>query len=65
MYNYCRFDQEVNTFIQVNEYGHLVELNNSKKGKLVIINKSSLRASSPVWASETGLARTCERAAKP
>ena len=38
---YCRFDQEVNTFIQVNEYGHLVELNNSKKGKLVIINKSS------------------------
>ena len=25
----------------------------------------SLRASSPVWASETGLARTRERAAKP
>ena len=27
--------------------------------------KSSLRASSPVWVSETGLARTRERAAKP
>ena len=24
----------------------------------------SLRASSPIWASETSLARTCERAAK-
>ena len=41
MFYCCRFDKEVNTFIQVNEYGHLVELNNSKKGKLVIINKSS------------------------
>ena len=25
----------------------------------------SLRASSPIWASEASLARTCERAAKP
>ena len=26
---------------------------------------SSLRASSPIWASEASLAKTCERAAKP
>ena len=30
-----------------------------------IICRDSLRASSPIWASETSLARTRERAAKP
>ena len=29
------------------------------------IMMSSLRASSPIWASEASLAKTCERAAKP
>ena len=29
------------------------------------MDKDSLRASSPIWASEASLARTCERAAKP
>ena len=29
------------------------------------MDKDSLRASSPTWASEASLARTCERAAKP
>ena len=29
------------------------------------MDKDSLRASSPIWASEANLARTCERAAKP
>ena len=31
----------------------------------LIWTKSSPRASSPIWASETSLARTRERAAKP
>ena len=29
------------------------------------MDKDSVRASSPIWASEASLARTCERAAKP
>ena len=34
-------------------------------GKILYSYCVSLRASSPIWASEASLARTCERAAKP
>ena len=38
---------------------------NSDVDSAVVIFRVSLRASSPIWASEASLARTRERAAKP
>ena len=38
---------------------------NRVRERVIFIFQFSLRASSPIWASETSLARTRERAAKP